>query len=325
MTKHGFTSVKAEVNDLLVATGQGKTTRREWDVVLDEGEHWLRSVGAEGAARVVVNLRQKRRRVVVSSSDELTPSARLGRFVLARSLAIASEVDDDEHVAAFRRDHLGDVLLGDDEAVDQWVQARRAQGQVRTVTLYVEPTWQPGDPIDTSAERYAGEGSHGLLEYACGGAVRSVLVGRGSVLDELLALSTHLVRLTGWQAGQATSYVLTGATPVYSMCRLTTPRGRQPGADRVTITVDPDMPVEDVVRAYSQAQRQLRGVRTRRPMPRAVELVVMAGESPGASDHALMQQWNRTHAAEAFPSIRAFRQALRDARRRVLGTPRARR
>jgi hypothetical protein len=270
--------------------------------------------------------RAAKRAIKLRSADEQVPTGEFARFVLAKSLTIAAEVDGDPHVEAFRREHLGGRLLDDDAAVDEWIQARRSQGLVSTVEVYVDVSWQPTEPIvQTGPDHIGRQGVHGILEYASDGAVGAVIVGRGSVLGELLTISDYLVRRTGWQRAQATTHVLTGATPNYSMCRLTMPAVPHGDPARVTITVDVDTPAEEVLRAYSKAQQHLRGKRTRRPMPRALELVILAGENPDMSDYGLMAQWNRTRPGDAFTDIRSFRQALRDGRRRVLGAPRPRR
>jgi hypothetical protein len=77
------------------------------------------------------------------------------------------------------------------------------------------------------------------------------------------------------------------------------------------------VPKEIFTPAFKCARAALLGPRARRPFGRGIGLVGHATERPGLDNRALWHQWNRAHPDEQYEAPRAFRQALRDATRRV--------
>lgn len=278
----------------LVTRGRAKIKRDEWANLLDEGPDWL-------AAQDPVDLadRVEAWRRASTPTDGKIPAP---RWLWAKSLLLAADASRDEDVAEFRRRHLPDGLV-DLVDIETWIRAREDDGDHHAPELDLMP-----DPV---------------LEYPVGDWTRSLLVGFGGVLAELLDLSIALARRYPWQPAQATAFVLTGATPVCNAIQSTTTTN--PHRTTITLEIDPEMSVEDVARAYARSRRAQLGPKPRPISGRTVGLVLAKAIDSQAADHVLYGRWNREHPDDKFESIRAFRQALRDGTRRLLDGPRTRR
>lgn len=256
--------------------------------------------------------------------DESLPTE-FASFVWARSLLAATDAADDPGVVAFRADVLGGRLVELD-GVQPWVEQQAALDGPATVyaRLVVPHGWQPGDPVPAGAE--CAELAIDSLDYGAsdGQWVHKVMLARSGVLDRLRQLSERLGPVYGWQPAQASTFVLTGCTPIVQVLRMTTsalPGPRQ----RVVIAADPDVAPELVAAAFRRARSMVLGPRVRPPSLYGSELVVHAAERPGVDTRGLWRQWNDAHPEHPYPELRAFQQALRDARRRVLGQPKQQR
>lgn len=325
---------RRRVNDRLSEMGAVRTTHGEWeDLQYEFGEYggW----DYDRAADLVLVWRRRRQQVrpVQVQSDV---GAELAQFAWARSLRAVAEADNDPDVQQFRHDVLDDTLLKL-EQVGEWVEQQRGLDGPHTsfVRVAMPAGWQPGDPVDAAGfpsfsgmADYLAQTDAGVqvgfetdqLEYSADGKYRSLVpVSRTGVLGHLRTLSISLAKRYNWQPGQASVFVLTGATPIVRIFNLTTTMGTRPW---VTIDADPDVPVELVTEVYKRARRDLLGPRARLPFGRGVRLVVHAAERPGVATRGLWQQWNRAHPDEQFDDLQSFRQALRNAQRRVDGQPR---
>jgi hypothetical protein len=256
--------------------------------------------------------------------DESLPTE-FASFVWARSLLAAADAADDPGVVAFRADVLGGRLLPLDSVWDWVHEQRRLDGPATEYARHVVPQgWREHDPVPVGAA-YAGSDSETLSYGAADGKwVHYVPVSRDGVLYQLRQLSERLAPVYGWQQAQASTFVLTGYTPVVTMLRMTTPALPGP-RQRVVIDADPDVPPELVAAAFRRARSRLLGPRARPPSLHGSELVVHAAERPGVDTRGLWRQWNDAHPERPYDMLRAFQQALRDARRRVLGQPKQQR
>jgi hypothetical protein len=336
---------RRRVHQRLSQLGAARTTRGEWQDLRDEFEYigW----DYDRAADLVLDWRRRRQKLgpVQVQSDA---GAELAQFAWARSLRAVAEADTEPDVQQFRHDVLGDTLLTL-EQVGSWVERQQVIDGPPTVRvlLPMPAGWRDGDPVTAASitvggiSRYVAQSGVGvqvgvepelldhtaepdLLAYTVDGEwVSSAFVNRNGVLGKLRTLSERLAKRYNWQPAQASVYVLTGLTPVVRIFTLTTTMGTS--GHHVTIDADPDVPVELVADVFKRARRDLLGPRARRPFGRGVRLVVHAAERPGVATRGLWQQWNRAHPDEQFDDLQSFRQALRNAQRRVDGQPRRQR
>lgn len=174
------------------------------------------------------------------------------------------------------------------------------------------------------------EGSVRRGERYVGGSVHSVGTVSGTALDHLRELSEALAAALGWAAATATMYVLTGIAPAPELFTVgvehrmvTAEAGRQ----RITISADPDIPADVVAAAFRAERAKLRGPRARLPQAKLSRLAAHVAQYrlSASSTKQLRDWWNAEHPADQYSDVRAFRQAARDAERRVLGQPRLRR
>lgn len=298
-------------------------TAAEWLDVLDEGDV-LSGIDAYTVASWIERWRQTAR----EARGGQTGLAINLRWVWALSLLLANEADGDSQVRGFRRAHLPHGLVDLDE-VHRWVETRSAAKPTIYGTGEVPrrdmPDVRRGRPIAV----VVGDVHWKTVKYPLDGWVGERSTTRGTPLDELRLLTERLADTYPWQPAQATAFVLSGATPVAQVLTTGSPSPAKSRAT-VTITADLDLPVEAVAAAYLRARVAAKGAKPRLPSAKGVELVIHAEERPGASVHALRQSWNREHADDLDDAGRSyqyggddiapFRQALRDARRRIRGT-----
>jgi hypothetical protein len=273
----------------------------------------------------------RRQQQPVENDDDLLPksvtvSDEFGALIWARSLLRASQARSRDDVERFRSGVLDGQLLTLDD-VQSWVE--RQLERDGTATMYARVVlpdgWQRGDSL---ADAELVERSEHLesLKFAVAGLgwQHERAVARGGVLDRLRVLSVQLADAYGWQPAQAVVFVLTDATPVVQMLRSRVPAIVFGRPASVRLDVHPDVPADVVRDAYMSARRNVLGAKPRTPSARSVELVTLAAEHPSWEPARLWRRWNDTHeVSEQYADVRALRQALRDARRRVDGQPRS--
>jgi hypothetical protein len=323
MTKRPIPSHRAVIDEELKRCfSQRALTDAEWRQVELDDRH---EDAYDTADRIrTQRLRRQPMAQPPGERDESLPTE-FASFVWARSLLAAADAADDPGVIAFRADVLGGQLLPLDSVWDWVHEQRRLDGPATEYARHVVPQgWREHDPVPVGAA-YASSYSE-TLSYSAAGepVVHYVPVSRDGVLYLLRQLSERLAPVYGWQQAQASTFVLTGYTPVVSMLRMTTPRIPGP-RQRVVLDVDPDVPPELVAAAFRRARSMMLGPRARPPSLHGSELVVHAAERPGVEPRGLWRQWNDAHPERPYLELTAFRQALRDARRRVLGHPRRQR
>lgn len=325
MTRRAVPSARREVNRALADMGEPKLSDAEWvywriDWAEDDGQ--MRSgFDVEWCAEKAVDGRRK----LVVVEPEAGAQQQHGRWVLAKSLLLVAEAESDRQVVEFRSRHLPDGLVTLNQ-VEQWVVSRHEPGEV-VISLWAPTGWAPdvnameADRPVSLTGRFRGTIRNDLAFPAAAGHVSRVGVGRTGPLAELAGVVRHLVgRYRSWQPAQATAFVVAGAVPIVSVLR----QGDEPLLP-ITLQIDPDVGVDEVAAVYASLRREILGQKPRRVSERGAELVIHWAQHPGVSDHALRVTWNEANQANPkaqFASIRAFRQALRDARRRLASGPR---
>src|SRR5829696_650796 len=242
---------------------------------------------------------------------------------LARRL-LASAAARNWPASDFKR--LGIPIVGH-RGVEIPLREQPEQGDVRSFTLKV--SWDD-EVFETPPLSQSGPLPvlHFVDEH---GEVFQKEVWPRSVLDRLREISTWLVRAFGFDAAQATWFVLTDTPPHRATLEGTIAiRGFSSHTDgRVTLEIDPWVPADVVLQTYRDMQRDLLG-RENRPLSLrnlAVYRTVLADAreaervnpgrplpSPGRS----MARWNREHPEEAYKQLWQFTRDVDRAERAVL-------
>jgi hypothetical protein len=326
-------TVREQVNAQLRRGGEtARVTNAEWRKYGDEG-WWTPD---EIYDRIIEDRRRGR---TIAEPDHTTPTANaeLAEWVTARTLLAARGADVDPRLIAWRDQHLPDRQLLTTDRAPEWIteQAAMAGPPSRFVTAQVPADWQQGQPIHTDGQHVGVsvrslpyvEGSVLAGARYVGGHVGNVGTVTGSPLDQLRDLSEYLATRHGWSPATATMYVLTGIAPTPQLLSVSVKNqwvSGEVGRQLVTVSADPDVPV-DVVAAAFRAQRvKLRGPRARLPQVKLSRLAAYAAQHSQAA-HSMKQLrdwWNAEQPACKYLDLRSFRQALRDAERRVVGQPR---
>jgi hypothetical protein len=128
----------------------------------------------------------------------------------------------------------------------------------------------------------------------------------GHALDRLRQISEALSSFYSWDLAEATTYVLTGQTPVtrsiIANVRLTWPL---PARSRITLTVAPTATPAEVAAVYSRERRMAFG-RVRRLTDKYATLAAFAWKHTGQADLERMTAWNKGHAKKwryTYPSV----------------------
>ncbi len=127
----------------------------------------------------------------------------------------------------------------------------------------------------------------------------------GGTLERLRRLSEALAKANAWTPAQATVYVLTGLTPTVSMIRWTEGGhniryGRSHDwAERIVLTIDPAVPVDEVAESYRAARERYARRRTQgeyRIRTQSLRLTRLAGfvarRRPAMKWEDLRRAWN---------------------------------
>jgi len=267
----------------------------------------------EQAEAAIRNIRARRRDLEAEWAQVLRPPTERGStedWSRSFSIVIAEVAATDPEVQDFRSTHLGVELLQLDE-VDAWVKQQQATdgSATRWVTC---PEGEVGSPAG-HAERSAKLLRYGTLDDW----EHSVPTAHDRVLDKLRVISERLAGSLPWQAPQATTWVLTGITPVARVldvhsAETSTPYGT---FKSITLTIDPRLSPGRLATAYQQARQTL--LHTGRVQPlrgRSPALVEFVHTHRGPSDwprlHRLWKDEERQGWSHADAMNRAYRDAI---------------
>jgi hypothetical protein len=188
----------------------------------------------------------------------------------------AHATNDEFHVGvkAFREQVLhGQLVPYTDKDIQQWITERLASDAKRSISA------------GRKFLSYGTPSSNSMLR---------VLVRPSGELDRLQKLSQRLADRYDWDAGQATIFVLTGASPVVHAIR-TSVRHSSPMRvrSRITLVVDPSCSPEEVADEYRRARDHFTGgKRLRRVGERYARLAVFAFTHSEPFGPQLMAGWN---------------------------------
>ena len=264
-----------------------------------------------------------------------TPKDRGGKVTELRIWALsklaAQHAATDDGVLQFRKEILKGRLLTRDD-IEPWIRKQASADGPHTIFLKIplphnnkleirEECLVPHKPLMVS-EQWPVHGTQvETLDYpGPGGFVRSEAVSVEGVLGRLRYLSETLAQRYGWQAGQATEFVLTGTTPLIAAFEVGVRfRLSNPALSRVILTLDPTLSPREVAELYRQYRKQVLGGRHRSLSEKHITLVLFASSRPGGETYAeTMKAWNQKYRKWRYARETNFGRDVQMARRRLL-------
>jgi hypothetical protein len=236
-------SLRQAVDEELAPWDTRKLTNSEAAFLADDFPYATGS-DAYHLAQAILRLRPKATPIAATDNEVQDPE--VARFVWAKSLLIAIEAASHFGVEDFRRDLLDDKLLAPGQVAD-WIDAQAASDGPRTRYVIGIPILGGSSvpPLFSQTEvRVVGYSEENVEFVGDDGRYRNVPVARGGVLERLRQLADLLARTYPWQPAQASTFVLTGATPVVRALRRTMPRLDDTDRRLITFEIDPDVPVD---------------------------------------------------------------------------------
>ena len=150
---------------------------------------------------------------------------------------------------------------------------------------------------------------------------KPIPVAAGGVLDELRVVSDRLARRHTWTPAQATTFVLTGNTPLVSPLRVKVQSSHIPALSRLVLTVDPAISPRELAEHYRQARQQFVGKRHRSMSEKHTTLVTFMNTRPPKETYARsMTAWNRKYPKWKYKAVSNFGRDVKTARKRLLGS-----
>lgn len=257
----------------------------------------------------------------------------------ALSEVVVTVANADPEVLAFRDRSLPGYPLPW-EAVQGWVEARQAaEGESSAWVTFPLPADEKAGlaMVEELFDRHGGgihTGSRTLSYSRPGeGGEEKVFTSAGGTLEGLRLLADRLAKANAWTPAQASVFVLTGLTPTIGMIR-TTEGGHESRygiwhawAQRIVLSIDPAVPVDEVVTVYRAARARYANKRTRgnyQLRTQSAKMLRLAGfvarnQRPGETWEALRNAWNaQCEQGEHYTQGANFRRDAGRARDRLL-------
>lgn len=216
---------------------------------------------------------------------------------IAVSILVAKLAAQDEWVQTFRKKVLDGERVADDGA-QTWILSKGALDGVINIEDFPDQLYFPSPTED---------------------ARHSISVVKGGLLDKLRLLSEHLERQFGWDAAQATKFVLTDAPPLVSEITGDFKRREVSGTSRIELSIDPAASPRQVAEYYRLVRNQIVKGRHRRQEEKHLELAVFDTYRPkGESTAKWLAQWNRENPKWQYDVKTNFLRDKKVARERLL-------
>jgi hypothetical protein len=308
----------------------------EWEYLVDDGKV-RRSQDIEELAGEAQRLRRLRREPIFERSADRVhmlgvPSVPARKEAV--SLLLAESAVSREDVRRFRKVRLGEILLKQDK-VESWVKSQVEADGPRTLWLSVglpagreivdeegQPVLKPGIRID-KLEHWSTDIR--LLDYGVPSDswVRRVPTCASGVLEELRQLSDRLAAEYGWQSGQASVFVLTGATPLIDLSVTDyVINNKYPPASRLHLKLDPALSPAQVAKIYRQSRAQLLRTRYRNLSVKHTTLAAFSALRDQKERIAdLRMAWNKKYPKWKYEEDRNFWRDVNKAKKRLLTLP----
>ena len=290
----------------------GREPKEEiWDRLVEED--YVREVWEETAA---IDYLEKTYREFDRVPDELLQppqnatdsGTRQTRLQILSDLT-ARRAATEKGVVAFRQQHLTEGLLKREEVVEWITRQAEDEGPASRYLRVPVPdghelvrrngriTTEP--PLTISDTASAIQVEMELLSYSAPDDqwVQRIPVKHGGTLDELRMLGRLLARRFAWQEVQATTFILTGISPLLSSLRGGIRMAfSQPISSRISMEIDPTLTPEEVAEQYKKLRAPLIGARYRSMSEKHLKLAeFFGGHKPeGMTWAALMNKWNQS-------------------------------
>lgn len=256
-------------------------------------------------ARAEVIGREARRFIRGARLPKTTPS---GRGTAKPAPLLASPRSDRQEVLSF--------LLAREASMRGDVQAfRREVLDGRLLTLDGVPSWVMDEDGQTGTGTPAG-----ILEYLGAEAwpLRQRTIEGGS-LERLRLLGAGLSDVYGWEPAQATSFVLTGLSPLVPAIRCATVGGVPSSSTlRIVLAVDPVTSPRDLASYYKRARARETQDRSGSVTRKQLKLAAFVAERSEQSWPELMEAWNRNFPRSRYSDTKGFQRDAVSARRALL-------
>ena len=316
----------------------GREPKKEvWDRLVEED--YVREVWEETAQ---IDYLEKKYRQFARAPDVLLQPARDATDSGLRQIRLqilsdltARQAATEKRVITFRQQHLAKGLLKREEVVG-WItrQAMKDGPASRYLRVPVPDGYEPirrngrifTEPLLTISDTSSAiQIEIELLSYASPDDqwVRRIPVRHGGTLDRLRVVSESLARRFTWKEAQATTFVLTGISPLLSSLRGGIRMAlSQPISSRITMEIDPTLTPGEVAEQYKKLRASLIGTRYRSMSEKHLRLAEFYGghKPEGTTWAALMDKWNHSQArAWEYDRFEVFARDCKQAWRRLMG------
>ena len=333
MIYHSFDEIRAALSRKL-----GHEPKEEiWDRLLEEDyvrEVWEETVEMDYLEEKYREFNRVPAGLLQPPKSAIDSGPRQIRLQILSDLT-ARHAATEESVITFRRQHLTEGLLKREEVVE-WITRQATEDGPASRYLRVpvpdgyEPIRRHGriftePPLTISDTTSATQVEVELLSYASPDDqwVRRLPVRHGGTLDSLRVVSKSLTRRYTWQEAQASTFVLTGISPVLSSLR----GGirmvfSQPISSRINMEIDPTLTPEEVAERYKGLRASLIGARYRSMSEKHLRLAEFYGghKPEGTTWTTLMDKWNRSQdPGWEYNRFEAFARDCTQAWQRLMG------
>jgi Sulfotransferase family len=214
------------------------------------------------------------------------------------------------------RQEIVSFLLAQEATTQADVKAFRVEFlQGRLLRLQDVTAW-----VRQHAKEAAAETHCGILEYLGREAwpLREP-IAEGGVLDRLRLLGSDLAQRYGWHPAQATTFVLSGLSPIVSRIR-STAVGSVPFSStlRIVLEVDPIVTPRDLAAHYRRARARETQGRRADATDKQYALALFVAEHAGLDWVELTRIWNGDFPDSAYKDAEAFQREAVSARRKLL-------
>ncbi len=331
MIVHAYDNIRSELAGRL-----GREPREEvWNYLVEEAyvhDVWLEIEGIDYLEKKYRRFAQALEVLTQPPKTATEPDLRQIRLQILSDL-IAQHAATEKSVVVFRRKHLPEGLLKREKVVE-WITRQAEEEGPASRYLRVpaphgyDPTTRTGHtapPLTIVDSSPVIQIDVELLCYSAPGDqwARTLPVRHGGTLDSLRVVSKSLARRFTWREAQATTFILTNASPLLSSLRGKIRMAFSlPITSRINMEIDPTLTPEEVAERYKRLRARFIGARYRSMTEKHLRLAEFyGGDKPeGTTWAALMNKWNDSQdPGWAYDRFEVFARDCKQAWRRLMG------
>ena len=333
MSVHAYDEIRAALAHRL-----GREPKEEiWDRLVEEAyvhDVWLEIDEIDDLEEKYREFNRVPEHLLQPPKNAIDSGPRQTRFQILSDLT-ARQAATEKGVIAFRRQRLTEGLIKREEVVE-WITRQAADEGPASRYLRVpipdgyKPIRRNGrivtEPLLTISDTTSAiQVEIELLSYAAPDDqwVRRISVRHGGTLYELRMLGRSLARRFTWQEAQATTFILTGISPLLSSLRGGIRMAlSRPISSRISMDIDPTLTPEEVAEQYKKLRASLIGARYRSMSEKHLRLAEFYGghKPEGMTWAALMNKWNHSQdRGWDYDRYETFARDCNQAWRRLMG------